>query len=111
LVLEISISACEKSRMGRKPLDWYPLAAVCVCVCVCVSVSVSEVWHLSEMLNAGFDHVLNENWFPLIVVESSFLDSKRYNLKEHLLHLISHIMIKTCADDEIQIYIIYIIFL
>jgi len=37
-------------------------------VCVC------EAWHLSEMLNAGFDHllhnVLNENWFPLIVVES-----------------------------------------
>jgi len=83
-----------------------------VCVCVSVSVSVSEVWHLSEMLNAGFDHllhnVLNENWFPLIVVESSFLDSKRYNLKEHLLHLISHIMIKTCADDEIQIYIIFL---
>ena len=48
-------------------MDWYPLAAVCVCVCLC------EAWHLSEMLNAGFDHllhnVLNESWFPLIVVE------------------------------------------
>jgi hypothetical protein len=45
LVLDISISACETSPMGRDPLDWYPLAAVCVCVCVCLC----EVWHLSEM--------------------------------------------------------------
>ena len=71
LVLEISISACETSHMGRKPLIGILLLQF---VCVSVSVCLCEAWHLSEMLNAGFDHllhnVLNENWFPLIADES-----------------------------------------
>jgi len=61
--------------MGRDPLDWYPLAAVCVCVCVCVCLCVCVKYGIFlRCFNAGFDHLLNnvfnENWFPLIVVES-----------------------------------------
>jgi hypothetical protein len=115
LVLEISISACEKSPMGRKPLDWYPLAAVCVCVCVCLCEwSMASFWDRCWMqgLTIFFITFLMKTGFPWLLLNLSFLDSKRYNLKEHLLHLISHIMIKTCADGwDSKIYNLYDFFL
>jgi hypothetical protein len=106
LVLEISMSACETSCMGRKPLDRYPLAAVCVCVCVCVCLCLCvcvcvcvrvcvSVWSMAsfwDVLMQGLTifliMFLMKTGFPWLLLNLSFLDSKRYNLKQHLLHLI-----------------------